>query len=415
MAAEQLPLLIECKDDEVCCEAPSLDLLKGAASSDVDLNSRQVLEDAAATNLALPMQMKRSELPDLPFKLLWNLSRSFLFLVESRLRSSLTALLERRASSCGSRDDPLSRTLTRLMGDGSSAISPTAIVSTFRTVGYAECTEDGDLVLPLVMECVLDLTVLGVLVPITVEAPGTIQGSFDSLPGILGIGKLKRVEVVIDSTELLQSMMAEARSVVDQALVRASAIASRLILSHSVTGFLDASPSIKSSSTQPTSESSSTHGTSSNQDMTQDQSDDRKPSPSASETTNISTSPGRPTSLAGSFGASLTATLNTTSIRPRLCVERVEHAVAMPSGLSLLTAAMSQVNRVYDNEEEDKILGIKRRRVSDQALLSSSSSLNYDGRESTWAKARRRSEDSGSTTSSDNNSTGQVYARHNTV
>lgn len=227
--SEKLPFIFSRSIDAaaLCCSVPSLQL-KQKDPTFFPRSSKPLVEDAAALNLGTPLRVHRSDLKSLPITLLWNLSRSFLSLVDSRLRSSQTALV-RQSRSRHREDDAHSRVLVGLLAASSTPINPTAVVTTFRALAFSERVDEGDYILPIVMEAVFDLDVLGHFMTVTIEAPGTIQGSFVGNNHIAGPVELLKIEVQLDTSAMLKSMMTEARSVVRKALVVATEIATNLL------------------------------------------------------------------------------------------------------------------------------------------------------------------------------------------
>lgn len=262
-----------------CCSVPSLQA-RASGDSRVQPNnkkklvssrpsSKPLLEDAVAVCMKQTLQYKQKDLVNLPITLLQNLTRSFMSLVDSRLRSSVQALAQHQklqhqlllmSQSNNQQQHQEVRdmtTMTKILagilfyspspstsgsktskqnvaGGGASchAIEPTTVVTTFRTLAFSEKSGQGDYVAPLIMEAVMDLKILGgeMVIPITIEAPGTIQASFvaprhtntsplsQSQKEPASSLLIKEVEVVIDTTALLQSMMRQARSAVSQVL-----------------------------------------------------------------------------------------------------------------------------------------------------------------------------------------------------
>jgi hypothetical protein len=232
-SAVQLPFFISESQDTsaICCTASSLQL-RQQESAFFPRPSKPLLQDAAASNLRHPLEVRKSELKGLPVKLLWNLSQSFMSLVDSRLRSSLAALV--RQSRGGSQEDnALTRVLVGLLAASSSPINPTTIVTTFRTLAFSERNADGDYILPLVMEAVIDLNILGNIVAVAVEAPGTVLGTFACNAEQAGPAELLKIDIQIDTSALLVSMMAQARSAVRNAVGFATEVASHVLLSSS--------------------------------------------------------------------------------------------------------------------------------------------------------------------------------------
>jgi hypothetical protein len=226
-SAVQLPLFISASQDSStsCCSVSSLQLRqhKAVLSS---RSSMPLLQDAAASNLCQPLEFRKSELQGLPMKLLWNVSQSFMSLVDSRLRSSLAAL----ARQSSGEDDMLTPVLVGLLAASSNPINPTTVVTTFRTLTFAEHRANGDYIQPLIMEIVIDLNILGNTVAVTVEAPGTVRGTFSCNAEEAGPTRLLKVDIQIDTAALLVSMMAQARLAVRKAVGFATEVASHILL-----------------------------------------------------------------------------------------------------------------------------------------------------------------------------------------
>jgi len=251
--ARKLPALItpSVGGERVCCRVPSLELRcqKGdsSATSHPVASSKPVLKETAVNNLQRPLLLRRHELPALPSKLLWNWSKSFVFLVDSRLQSCTLALVQKvkqqQSSSGGGQDELHARTLVRLLGRTSTStnpIKPMSVVTSFRTLSHLEQSEiSGDYIAPLVAEVVFDLKALGRVVPVKIEVPGTLEGSFVCCDGngkvlegesaVGGTMMLSRVELMIDADALLEAMMAQAREVVRQTIIVATDIASSVV------------------------------------------------------------------------------------------------------------------------------------------------------------------------------------------
>lgn len=229
-SSENLPKLVAStvSDDTDCCTVPCL-MLKHRGSS--ESNSQSSLEDTAALYLARPLTLTRTELEAVPMALLDNVSESFMSLVDSRLRSSLVALMKHPEVL---NENSITRAVVAILTASSEAesspIVPTAIVTSFRVLPVSDRTQNGDLVAPLVMETVIDLSIFNQLVTITFVAPGTIQGTFDS--STISDCLPTKLVVVLDTVALLKAMMEEARSVVRESVTIASGVASNLLLSH---------------------------------------------------------------------------------------------------------------------------------------------------------------------------------------
>jgi hypothetical protein len=205
-------------NDTACCAVPSMLLNPKRKES----SSAGTLEEAAALKLAKPLTLRRGELKYLPKLLLQNLKDSFMVLVDARMRSSVLALVRQ---SRVQKEKALMKVLIGLIACSSNPISPTTVVTSFRALPVAERIPGGECVLPLVMEVVIDLKVLGSMVTVTFVAPGTIQGK--SEPNATEL--LRKVEVVLDTVTLLHSMMKEARVAAKKAITLFSTIASQLL------------------------------------------------------------------------------------------------------------------------------------------------------------------------------------------
>jgi hypothetical protein len=207
-------LMTATSDNEMSCQAPCLELRR-KESAYHPKTCRSMMEDSAASNLRETMAVKRDDMSSLPLTLLWNVSKSFMFLVDSRTRSAITALAQQTRKS-SPMDMERTRLMSEMLSSKASSITPTMVVTSFRTLAFSDHIESG-LVVPLVLEVSIDLDVLGDKVSLRLEAPGTIQGSFKSLNNE-GYLTLTNIEVSIDTAALLKSMMVKAKAVVRRAV-----------------------------------------------------------------------------------------------------------------------------------------------------------------------------------------------------
>jgi hypothetical protein len=237
-SAVQLPFFISASQDSstICCSVSSLQLRQHKAMFS-SRSSKPLLQEAAASNLRRPIEFRKSELQDLPMKLLWNVSQSFMSLIESRLRSSVAALARQSSGD----DDALTPVLVGLLAASNNPINPTTIITTFRTLDFSEHCTNGDYIQPLILEVVIDLNILGNTVAVTVEAPGIVRGDFSCNAEENGPAGLLKVDIQIDTSALLVSMMAQARLAVRKAAGFATDIASHIL-------FPSASNTVSSSS-----------------------------------------------------------------------------------------------------------------------------------------------------------------------
>jgi len=251
----------------VCGRAEDLvggggDTPSACGSSDRTSTSTTVQAGSVLTN--------KTSLTILPRRLLQNVAASYKSLVDSRLRSSLSALLKRTLSSSGSgtciggigvhssgaAGAALLRSqtvgLVSLMSQ-SDAVVVTAAASSFRVVDVPGGSTDEGLdstghlygrTVPLIFEVVLDVIVHKVKTTAILQAPGSLTGQFvarrmsassrsgpSSSQGEQGKQKqeenqkeeeeeprLARVELTVDAPHLLQMMMDEARKAVREAV-----------------------------------------------------------------------------------------------------------------------------------------------------------------------------------------------------
>lgn len=207
--------------DDVCCILPSLMLKQGTLSSIAATTS---LEESASLKLARPLRLCQSKLRTAPITLLGNMSESFMTLIDSRLRSSFSALVRQSQNQS---NEALPRVLVGLLASLKTPITSTALVTSFRVLpSVSKRPPNGDYILPLVMEAVIDLSILDEVVSVKIVAPGTIQGTFGPLPGQ---DMLSKVEIILDTMALLHSMMKQARCAVRKAVTMFSNIAATLV------------------------------------------------------------------------------------------------------------------------------------------------------------------------------------------
>lgn len=207
--------------DDVCLVIPSLLLKHGSISS----SNGSSLEESAALNLAMTVDLRKADIGCAPMALLANLCDSFTSLIDSRLRSSIQALVRQAHQQ---KDATLTRVLVGLLACSQSPITASTVVTSFRTLPACEITPNCEVIMPLVMECVIDLKIFGNLETVTIVAPGTIQTALANDLMIL------KAEIVLDTLSFLQSMMKQARSAVRKAVATASSIATNLLMPSSL-------------------------------------------------------------------------------------------------------------------------------------------------------------------------------------
>ena len=199
------------------CSVPTLLLHQNHPSQHSPALSKEALEKAAAHNLQSPITLQGSAIAHIPIILLWNLHKSFLGLVEARLKSTMQNL----ASQPGTIRNPRSEVLLEILLPSASPIRISTVVTSFRVLPFVpgNGTTKGTNILPLMLDVVVDCRVVGQTMPATFSLPGAIKGVF--LHHVL-----ERVNVVLDTKVLLQYMMQEARIVVRRAISIATQVAS---------------------------------------------------------------------------------------------------------------------------------------------------------------------------------------------
>ena len=193
-------------DAYAACSFPSLML----HSTGLARTSIQNLEEIAAANLATPFYRGRNDVFQAPQILLRNILKSFSSLIDSRLRSTVMALLkkytERRdVAPCNDESVLLIKLLCL-----EDPISLTSVVTSFCTMPLSDDTPRPDgsasnrkLGAPLNFEVMFDMQLFGELCTVEATGPGSISGEF----ALLETNRFSRVEVVLDTLTLLQSMM----------------------------------------------------------------------------------------------------------------------------------------------------------------------------------------------------------------
>jgi hypothetical protein len=195
--------------EEKCCSAPSMSL-KQPTHKVTEVSSKPSLEQAAALNLATPLEASRGELCSLPSKVLRNIADSFMSLVDSRIRSYLAALIQQ------SNKDPsrnLNFIVAFLSATSGSLIRPTAIVSSFRVQEDPSVSPGSSNVAPILQETTMDLNVLGQLMTVKFSGTGNAIAVFDD-----GAQFIVRVAVMLETVTILRSMMTQAREAVRKAV-----------------------------------------------------------------------------------------------------------------------------------------------------------------------------------------------------
>ena len=200
-----------------CLRVPSLSLKR--QNRVLAQQPKPLLEEAAAEYLNTPFEVCKDELKEVPVRLLWNLSKSLIELVDARLRSSVLALVQ--YSSAKGNDISASQSIVeKLLSKSQLAITPTTIITTFQTMRRPEMVDENKYMAPIMLEAIVDVEILGSLNTIKIEAQGTIVAVLGN--DLEGLSTMRGAEVTIDTTTLLQCLMEQARLIVRKAITSAS-------------------------------------------------------------------------------------------------------------------------------------------------------------------------------------------------
>lgn len=215
-SSEQLRLFISpsVNSDQKLCSVPSMRLKH--TNKRTSPSTKASLEQEASMNLARALEATRNELPSLPLSVLCNISDAFMSLVDSRIRSYLTALLLQSNRGDNLHNNKLAPVLEIIMSSSSTLVRPTAIVNSFRVIGASVDTgNDLQKVCPLLLETMIDLDILGEAMTVTIAGSGNIVGAFEEM--VIG-PMLTGTILQIDTQVFLHSMMAQVRSAVRKAV-----------------------------------------------------------------------------------------------------------------------------------------------------------------------------------------------------
>jgi hypothetical protein len=188
------------------------------------------LKDVASINMAKPLIATPEDIHTVPSKLLNSLCSSFMTLVNSRLRSSACALLQKARSMDEWKSKEMLMLTSMLVPHQRSRRQPVVIstaITSFRSLSLtatqlnanvahnAASRTSNELILPLVFEAVIELKLMDTYeTTVTVRAPGSLSGAFSPIMA----GLLSEVDVSLETSALLDSLMDSARSVVKQTI-----------------------------------------------------------------------------------------------------------------------------------------------------------------------------------------------------
>lgn len=231
-SATALPCFISSTlpDSEPCASLPGLSLRTSSRSSPPSSGEVSTsLEEATARKLSSPIICTKSDLEAAPGLILRNVSASYSSLIDSRLRSSLSALVRRALclpeTGSATGEDIKTKVLVGILSAGSqSPVTLSTVVTSFRVLPLSDRDPSGGVILPLVFEAIVDLSILGTTVTVPLRSPGTMNGTFDHRDGLI-----RSVEVTFDTMSFLQSMMKQARFAVRKAVTIAAGIVGKLV------------------------------------------------------------------------------------------------------------------------------------------------------------------------------------------
>jgi hypothetical protein len=174
-------------------------------------------EKNAARNLANSVKADNWNIPSVPKLLLQNITTSLQQLIDSRLRSSLMALIRQTIKiGAGSEAHTINHLLTH-----QDPIHMTTVVTSFSPHGPLQELSQSPVrmsSLAFSFEAVFDCKLLGnMLLTFSVKAPGTFTAAFNAQNSLISRGN-----VIIDTQALLKSLMDNARLVVKKT-IRAAA------------------------------------------------------------------------------------------------------------------------------------------------------------------------------------------------
>ena len=219
-------------------------------TNNLKASSKPVLQKAAASNLQVPIHLQGpSNVERAPMTLLWNLQDSLFYLISSRLKSTVQALGGKGGTSPNS-NNPRSKIVLEVLQPAGNPIRLSTMVTSVQAIPVAVaetvagccCNDDDDDTnnntnatttrQPVLFQAVVDYKVLGQIVTVQVQAPGTLQGTHVSNNNNNNNNddddesqRFATVQLVLDTTVLLQSLMQETRRLVRRAVSLATQVA----------------------------------------------------------------------------------------------------------------------------------------------------------------------------------------------
>lgn len=214
------------------CKFPCMSLRSSLSAS----NNEVPLKDVAAAKMALPLTATPEDIHTVPSKLLSSLCTSLMTLVNSRLRSSACALLQKARSMDDGKSKEMIMLTSMLVPHQRSRRQPVAItgaITSFRSLCNATSISadlahytttsraSKEVILPLIFEAEITLKLVGTFeTTVSVHAPGSVSGVFSTMMPSL----LSHVDISLETTALLDSLMECARSIVKQSVATAAGL-----------------------------------------------------------------------------------------------------------------------------------------------------------------------------------------------
>jgi len=237
--------------DAVVCTLPSLDMRK--LEEDPDKNplpdvgehfpkmEASVLHNAAEAS-AKAAQVEQKAAQTLGSLTSWtrssvvyaskaiseNAANSFSSLVESRVRAWTLLLLRHSLTGDSNSRSRLLSMLESIIKVNSAQIAFKPVPMSASVANMEKEENDPDVILPMIAEVDLIITVHNKNCTVTLRAPGTISANFDRTEDDdVGMG-LTSIDIRLDTTTLLESMVKEARMVVFNAVAKATSASKSL-------------------------------------------------------------------------------------------------------------------------------------------------------------------------------------------
>jgi hypothetical protein len=183
------------------------------------VDDASILEHQAEKHLGKLTSWTKSTLVYAPEAMATNVSDSFSFLMDSRLRS-WTLLLLRHSLSTGD-----SESRTRLLRILSANVAVDAAETTLQTLPMPDSAachpKEADVILPLLFETKISLTLQGKQETVVLRAPGTMSAYFGN-NSITDIEDLQKVDVRLDTDIMLKAMVDQARLIIFKTVANAT-------------------------------------------------------------------------------------------------------------------------------------------------------------------------------------------------